>query len=86
MPMCRVCGKPEDDHDQSPAEVERPAGSVWIHLKELHTILMDSAAQTNRAAPVVGNADDWREPGEKWWESFTDCVDRQVRCADEKRD
>ena len=44
------------------------------------TILTDSAGQTDRASPSVNGVtpDDWLPPGEAWWASFAECVERQL--------
>lgn len=51
-----------------------------IGRSSLMTILTDSAAQTDRASPVVKGVtpDNWLPPGEAWFESFLECVARQV--------
>jgi hypothetical protein len=53
-------------------------------LDQLLTALTDSAAQTDRASPIVNGVtpDNWLPPGEAWFESFIECVQRQIEADD----
>lgn len=62
-------------------------GGTPTPTPDLLTILTDSAAQTDRAAPVLhggGTPGGWLPPGEVWWGSFMETFEAQlegVRCV-----
>lgn len=53
---------------------------------DLPTILTDSAAQVDRAKPADERlkTEDWTSPGEAWFESFMETVQRQMEAAIEE--
>lgn len=50
---------------------------------DLSTILTDSAANVDRAKPTDERLqkEDWTSPGEAWFESFMETVQRQIEAA-----